>query len=147
MGILVKELCDIGFDAEGIDININAVKEGKEKYKDIADKLSVKNAADSDLSFDYEFDVITCLDTLGQVGDPNKLLKNCKRLLKDNGLFVVTIPNVDKLDHKWEKAGFGENSYFFTKEYVKTMLESNGFKVISIIASGNDMVTITMEES
>jgi SAM-dependent methyltransferase len=145
MGILVKGLCDIGFDAEGVDININAVKEGQEKYKDIANKLNVKNATDSDLSFDYEFDVITCLDTLGQVGNPNKLLQNCKRLLKDKGLFIVTIPNVDKLDHKWEKAGFGENSYFFTKEYAKTMLESNGFRVIDITDSDNDMTTITME--
>jgi dolichyl-phosphate beta-glucosyltransferase len=72
----------------GVDISESAVEFCKRRgITDIS-----RAPADSLPFGDGSFDIITCLDVLEHVPDPVKALIELKRVLKDNGRMIITVP-------------------------------------------------------
>ncbi len=75
---------------KGVDINLKAIeycskKDGKEYYLHCAaEKLPFQ---------DNEFDKVLCLDTLEHVDDEVKTISEIRRVLRPNGLLVLSVPN------------------------------------------------------
>jgi SAM-dependent methyltransferase len=82
------------FDTYGVDISKFAV--GRAKHTDRLSKLCIGSA--TNLSFaDGHFDVIVCFDVLEHIRNPQIVLKECHRTLKEGGLLITCVPNMTSL--------------------------------------------------
>ena len=87
------------------------------------------------------FDVITCFDVLEHLKDPESAIKECRRVLKLKGIFVVRIPNINSLGCKWKKNEWfaykdkTHISLFSNEEWV-ALFERNNFKILDIFYDG-----------
>lgn len=90
------------------------------------------------------FDVVTCLDVIEHIKNPNFLLSEIFRILKKEGLIILSTPNIRFSDHlfklvlkgKFPKTSEDSNFYdgghihFFTFLDIKDLLTKSGFQVI-----------------
>lgn len=79
-------------EVHGTDISHQAIKEGKKIYKDI--NLSV---SDSEKEFPYKngyFDFIISGEHIAHLKDTDMYLSEISRVLKKNGTFMLTTPNL-----------------------------------------------------
>jgi SAM-dependent methyltransferase len=60
------------------------------RYRYGTDGLRWVRADVSSLPFGAEFDVVVSFETLGQVSDPERLVGECRRILKPGGLFLAS---------------------------------------------------------
>lgn len=78
----------------GLDISIDAIKYAKEQYNINNEGLSFVCGNAIDLPFpDNYFDVIVSFETIEHLKEYRKFLLECKRVLKDGGLFICSTPN------------------------------------------------------
>jgi SAM-dependent methyltransferase len=80
------------------------------------------------------FDAITMWDYLEHSCNPLEELKTCNRLLKDKGVVVLSIPNVDSwsyllLKEKWIGFKNVEHFYFYSRKTLARIAEMAGFKL------------------
>ncbi len=77
--------------------------------------------------------VIVCFETLEHLEDPKNLLESFFKLLPENGILILSVPNA-KFEPK--KKGKSRNIYhkhLFYKEDILKIVKSNGFKVEQIL--------------
>lgn len=89
-GQVSKRFMDLGYDIYGIDIsreNLEQAKKVKLKVAqgDVSKKLPYKNEV---------FDVVFAGDIIEHIFDTKAFLTEINRILKNNGLLVVTTPNL-----------------------------------------------------
>lgn len=77
----------------GVEINEDAVAHSRSKY--LKSNLEFKQGSILNVPVDGSkvFDVIVCFEALEHVEDHGQLFSEVKRLLKDDGLFLVSTPN------------------------------------------------------
>ncbi len=77
----------------GVDIDRTAIDHAREKYT--AHNLEFLEGSILDIPIEGKgkFDVIVCFEALEHVGEHEKILSEVKRLLKKEGLFIVSTPN------------------------------------------------------
>jgi len=81
-----------GWDVAGVDLNRNSVDAARERGLDVRHgDLGAQDFAPGG------FDVVTLFDAIEHTGEPRALLEQCHRLLRPEGLLVVTTPNVSGL--------------------------------------------------
>lgn len=75
----------------GIDISDIQIKRAKER---LGDKAELKKSPGEEIPYeDKFFDKILCSEVIEHVLDPIPLLKEMKRVLKDDGILSLSIPN------------------------------------------------------
>lgn len=94
---------------------------------------------------DKHFDYIICFDVLEHIFDPAEWCREAQRLLKDDGVFLVNVPNghniinrlsfllgnhIDVMDtaHKHGQL-FSEHIRWFSPEILTKLLQQNGFEI------------------
>jgi 2-polyprenyl-3-methyl-5-hydroxy-6-metoxy-1,4-benzoquinol methylase len=87
---------------------------------------------DMDLPSD-DFDVVTLWDVLEHTPDPKSVLKECRRILKNDGLLVVNYPDIQSIvarlmGRKWVFL-LSVHLYYFTPVTIRKMLNETGFEV------------------
>lgn len=114
-------------DSMGFDASFENIKRAKEKGLDVT-------FGDLNLGLDIpekSFDVIFCSHVLEHVDSPISLLRECNRVLKEDGLIFVSvpnetnIPNVIKLDHYF--SNHSEHIYSFSPNNLKVLIKKAGF--------------------
>jgi len=76
----------------GIDISKEAINYAIDRYKD--EKISFVRADAVDLPVsDGYFDVVVSFETIEHLEEPRRFLSECKRVLKNGGLFICSSPN------------------------------------------------------
>jgi 2-polyprenyl-3-methyl-5-hydroxy-6-metoxy-1,4-benzoquinol methylase len=90
-GSLLKMLKEKGNVVMGIDASASGKAACAEKCIecDVVD-ISRENF---ESCADHSFDIVLCLETIEHVENPHHCLCEIKRILKENGLFIVSIPN------------------------------------------------------
>ncbi len=117
-GYSVNCLCEKGFDATGIDYCEEIINLGKEKYKNI--DLQVMDANNIDFPKNY-FDLIIFECSLSIMKNPESILSNCKELLKQKGIILLS-------DFYFKKSDNQDNTY--TIDYWNTVFDELNLKII-----------------
>lgn len=132
----------------GIEIAKTRIDRANKKVKN--KKIYIKfGDANQKLQFkDNFFDSIIASDVLEHLFDPYHFMKECKRMLKQNGTLVVHTPNVAFFPNRFRlffgklpitSKGYGWDGghlHYFTKSSLKKMFEDEGFKVLKITHGG-----------
>ncbi len=77
----------------GVDIDESAVNHAKSKYNVQNIDFILASATDIPIRDDHIFDVIVSFETIEHIHEQEKMLFEIKRLLKEDGIFVVSTPN------------------------------------------------------
>ena len=127
---------------------------GKKPYKDMLnvdehigieiDDEGRKNHTHADVLYDGEvmpfkdksFDSALSSEVLEHVFNPDTLLKEVNRVMKMNGVFLVTTPFF------WEEHGQPYDYARYTSFGLKYILEKNGFEVVEQIKCGNGIEVV-----
>jgi 2-polyprenyl-3-methyl-5-hydroxy-6-metoxy-1,4-benzoquinol methylase len=80
------------------------------------------------------FDVVVVNQVLEHLYDPLNFLIECKRILKDDGLLIIGVPNFNSYDSRilqgdWQALQVPTHLYHFSTKTLTRMLEKAGFQV------------------
>jgi len=130
-GHLVSHLKKSGYDVVGIEINEKSIQIAKDKFN-----VELLKMGGDNLSFpDNYFDMVISFDVFEHVPDSDKHLEEVKRVLKDDGKYLLSTPN------KWTNIPIeiiSQKSFTKYKEYhcslhnywqLKKRFNKNGFNV------------------
>lgn len=86
-GAFSKDLEDIGFTVFLGDLEVNNIlyRNNRVTQIDLNADLPFRNG---------NFDYVVCIEGVEHIENPHHLVRECARLLKDNGCLIVTTPNV-----------------------------------------------------
>lgn len=128
-GFFLNEARKQGWEARGVEPNVGGAKFAAEELK-----LDVKQSTLEKASLpDNFFDVVTLLATLEHMPNPFEVLQEAKRIIKDDGLLVVSVPTVPfylkLLRSKW-RMFIGDHYYFFNDNSVSRFMAKLDFTVV-----------------
>lgn len=89
-GILCEAMARLGAKVTGLDVEIAAIEAARTHAR--SQQLPIKYQFSPVEEFSGTFEVITCMEMLEHVVDPQRIISHCARLLKPGGkLFLSTI--------------------------------------------------------
>jgi 2-polyprenyl-3-methyl-5-hydroxy-6-metoxy-1,4-benzoquinol methylase len=86
-------LADKAEEVVGIDINEVVIEHACTKYAKDNLRFVKSSLTDVAVEKNKQFDVIICFEALEHIAKQNKAIAEVKRLLRDNGIFIVSMPN------------------------------------------------------
>jgi len=133
-GFLLKLARERGFDPHGVEISEYAAKFAREKLG-----LDVKNVTLEGAKFESKsFDVVIMVNVLEHLCDPLGTLQEINRILKDDGIALITVPNLNNAGLRFSYSFGGGNLFskyhltYFTSETLIKMCEASELKVVSL---------------
>lgn len=125
-----------GWDCVGIEPSPQTAKE-------TASRLGISvipNSIEEAVLEENSLDVVSAWDVLEHVRDPRIALKKIYRWLKENGLFIASMPNIDSLEYRlfrrfWFNLDPPRHFWHFTTRTIQQLLEDEGFHVARIETS------------
>ena len=123
---------------------------------DCLENCQVKNAeflkADMNLSIpleDHSVDAVVCLDGIEHLERPFDFIAECKRIIKDDGVVIISTPNISSLRSRWrwlftgfhnkDKTPLDETNpspwhhiHMLPYHKLRYMLHREGFRIINI---------------
>ena len=130
-GYFLNEAEKRGFDVYGIELSKKAASIGRKMY-------GLKNIYSKELENfrpHKKFDVVAMYHTLEHLPNPKKSIFYIKKLLKNDGLLVIEVPDVGSfkaklLKERWIAYDFYLHYYYFSCKTLNQLLEVCGFKII-----------------
>lgn len=140
--LLWDDLTEAATYAHGAMLDVGA---GKMPYKDlfiqkIKRYVSIdKYTSHADIQEDFlakkfplnSFDTILCTQVLEHVPEPEAVLDKCYRILRKNGVMILTVPFIGSLHE------VPYDYYRFTEYSLRHLCEKVGFSVVYIKGQGN----------
>jgi 2-polyprenyl-3-methyl-5-hydroxy-6-metoxy-1,4-benzoquinol methylase len=126
-GNLVAELRKRGWDAEGMDVDSNAVEAARARGLPV--RLGHFDTTDIP---DETFDAVTLRHVVEHVHDPGKLLGECLRVLRPGGRMVIVTPNAGSLllrtyGRDWIGFDLPRHLIVFTRTALDGLVSAAGF--------------------
>ena len=124
----------------GIELDPEAARLGA-PFFDLAIEGNLSDGLEKDLG--GPFDVIVAGDILEHLPNPEMVLKTLRRLVKDEGVLLVSLPNVANVTVRWSllsgrfdyaERGILDKTHlrFFTSRTGRRLVEENGFRVTAV---------------
>ena len=128
-GIFLDLFKNIGWETWGVEVSKSADEASKKGHK-----VKKSYFEKTKLPRGY-FDLIILNHTLEHMDDPTKVLTKAKRLLKEDGLLFVDVPNAGGLSsrilgEKWPHRLPEEHKHQFTRKKLKEVFVESGFNVL-----------------
>jgi 2-polyprenyl-3-methyl-5-hydroxy-6-metoxy-1,4-benzoquinol methylase len=121
-----------GWNAKGLELSPQAVEMAKERFglSLILGTLDENNSKIPDESID----VITLWDVFEHFPNPNEEGRKIQKKLKDGGLLIMGLPNLDSLlaDLWGDNYLFGEHLFNYTPKTIRKILENLGLEVLEV---------------
>lgn len=131
-GMFLELASEKGWESYGLDVGEYAIELAKKKFGNNIYKGTLEQAKYDN---DY-FDVITMFDVIEHMRNPSDSLRETNRILKKDGLLVITTPNITSFACKFYGKNWPyfdlEHLYYFSPDTLKRMLNSSGFEVSEI---------------
>lgn len=137
-GAMLDIIKEAGMDAYGLEYSDNSVKEGLSEGR----KIIKGYLTDLNIINENKFDAFICFNFLEHIPNLNLFVKSIYNNLKDSGIGLVTVPN---LNYLLETKSFYEfvpdHLSYFTKNTLKLLFEQNNFEIIecNLINNKNDI--------
>ncbi|MFH1073585.1 MAG: class I SAM-dependent methyltransferase [Candidatus Firestonebacteria bacterium] len=135
-GLFIKMMENEGWDSFGVEPNKTAAEFAGNKLG-----LEVYNGelTDSKLK-EGQYDLITMWEVLEHIPESNENLKEVYRLLKNNGMFIASVPNFNSLQRflfgkRWYGLKAPTHLYHFSPKTLRAILKKCGFTDIKIYHS------------
>ncbi len=127
----------------GIEINPFAAAIASQHYETVKMADVEKKPLDS-ICQGEKFDVILFLDIIEHLKDPEELLLSAKKILKDKGMIIVSVPNITyagavaemiKGNFTYKPIGIQDETHLrhFSLSGIISLLEGTGFKIDRIL--------------
>lgn len=132
LGLFLSKFSDLGWDVFGTEVSPDVAKFAKEKF---GTKVFLGDL--TKINFKQRFDVIVFSSVFEHLYWPNQTLQKVKKLLKENGLLVITLPNIESLGHMlfqndWHTLDPGRHIYQYSPGTISELLSKHGFGVEDI---------------
>lgn len=120
-----------GWGVMGLDFDVKAVEAATQRG------LDVRLGGTDVLAYEHErFDIITLAHVIEHVHDPNRLLRDCFRLLKPDGYLWIETPNLEAQGHalfgsNWRGLEPPRHLVLFTHSSLVHALEQVGFSAVT----------------
>lgn len=132
----LKTLQDQGWESSGIEISEVAAAHARELVTGNIHTGTLESAPFPPQSFD----LVLMSHSLEHLPSPVDALRRVHRLLKDDGLLVVSVPNVDSVEFKlfgrwWFPLDPPRHFYHFDKRSLSGIIAQAGFRLYSVRTS------------
>jgi len=132
-GAFAEFLQRCGFLVKGIDVSARAIENARRRGID-ADCTSLEEAHFPDETFD----VVNMWHVLEHCDDPLGTLREVHRILKDDGIFVASVPLIDGFGGRlfgprWSYLELPRHLNQFTRATLSGALEKAGFRIEKVI--------------
>ncbi len=87
---------DLGWGVHGVDTDSVSVEKARSRGVEVDCGVLLEQGYDSD-----QFDAITMSHVIEHLHDPVEVLKECRRILKKDGVLVILTPNIQSLGHQY----------------------------------------------
>ncbi len=145
-GAFSFELARRGYSVVGVDVNRESIEVGERIRAHLGLKNMVFHHTDilSNHFSEKQFDVIMMFETLEHIKEDSKVIREFNRLLKDEGIIIVSVPYAENVEEYREPVGacktkngtcvcIGEGGSHYRNGYnlekMKATLEKNGFSI------------------
>ncbi|MDD5370429.1 MAG: class I SAM-dependent methyltransferase [Anaerolineaceae bacterium] len=124
------------WDVHGVEISPTASEIARSRYQ-----LDVFTGTLEDARFSSNsYDAVTLWDVLEHLHDPFATLTEIHRIMKDDGILVIRVPNATSWEARifgpaWSGLDLPRHLYVFNQVTLTSMLHKAGFKVIESNAS------------
>jgi len=132
-GAFLCKMRELGWDVVGVEFDRQAVKVAREHFG-----LNIYEGTLEEAGFsENEFDVLTMNHVIEHFYDPITTLKECYRVLKFDGKFVVITPNIDSLGHKlfkeaWRGLEPPRHLFVFSAHSLQACTKQLGLRVLKL---------------
>lgn len=122
-----------GWEAYGTELSSESSHFAREHLK-LNDVIIINKVEDCSFPSSH-FDVVTLWHTLEHLLEPFRTLEEVNRILKEDGLLIIEVPNFGGLQagmfgNKWFHLDSPRHLYHFDNKTLKRILEGSGFSVI-----------------
>ena len=140
---MLEDAIERGWEAYGIDLNISAVKNGRDRGLQIYD-YKLEELSSNTFG---KIDVVTMYDVLEHFYNPKDMIKAGSRLLVEDGLLVIYVPNWNSL----ARMVLGSETFwiwgifhlsYFSIETLSRMVSEQGFQLLHYETQGMDVADI-----
>lgn len=143
-GEVLQYFKEMGWSTTGVEPNNTA--------RDIATKkhhLSVFSEREFNKQNTSSFDIITMWHVLEHVSDLDARIQGIKLLIKENGILVIAVPNIDSKDAEiygkfWGALDVPRHLYHFNHKTIKMLFQNYGFEIINIVPMKFDAYYISL---
>lgn len=105
-GFISRYLCESGARVTGIDVSPAMIEAARQNCSAFPDAKFVLGPADKLAFPDRSLDAVTCISVLEYVPDEKAVLAEIARVLKLNGVALISVPNASSFFRKLEKLAF-----------------------------------------
>jgi len=133
VGFMLESASKIGFDTEGLELNKKAVDIALSK------KLNVKMIGIEKAGYaDKSFDVVILNHILEHIFDPLEFIQKVSRVVKDDGLLIIGVPNHDSfvahvMKGQWYGWGIPEHIWHFDRASLEYILSKSGLRIKELV--------------
>jgi len=129
-GILLKELKELGFETYAADPSPTAIRAAEKYGFSLIAKFFAAHL------FTETFDLIFHSDVLEHAFDPWKFIEEQRKVLKPNGLIVISVPNAaDSISYGDISMAMHQHLQYFTPESLSKLMQASGFEILEIRAA------------
>ena len=146
-GVISAELLKCGFKVKGIDVSGSGIDicrracpEGEFHVASICDPHVNKIIGDG-------FDAIVASEVVEHIYSPMEFMDNCRRLLKNEGLLVLSTPYhgylknlllalTGRMESHFQVDHDGGHIKFWSRRSLENMLHRHGFRVVGFVGCG-----------
>jgi SAM-dependent methyltransferase len=131
-GADLKKLRDKGWETYGVDISSIAVKHARKLGLDV-----FSGELNEAMFPNGYFDVIVMKYALEHMHNPLKVLNEAHRILRDDGLLVIGVPNINSMEAKifkgyWYHLDVPRHLYHFSPHTLELLLKKSKFSIRKI---------------
>lgn len=133
LGLFLSKFKELGWRVVGTDISSDVAGYSKRVF---GVKVLIGDVTKMILP-DKHFDLVTLNGVFEHIYNPRETLYKIKKVLKDRGLLVIVVPNIESLGYsihkkEWYHLQPGRHIYQFSSSTITKLLLDTGFKVEEI---------------
>lgn len=127
-----------GWDVHGVELDKEAARYAREELG-----MDVRTGVLSDQEYEAaSFDVVRMSHVIEHVPNPMAELRRIREILKDDGRFVIMIPNIgsalaERFGDCWFALDAPRHLFSFSRQTITMLFEKAGFKVVRITQDWN----------